>query len=95
MKGVNSLTSSPATGATVATGTAGAGFGAWLDLIPNEIAKLASLVGIVLSIVLIYVHCRKHSAETAEHKSKMAIYDAKLKELEMRGSNVKVFKKIS
>lgn len=40
----------------VALTTAGTGFVDFLDLIPDEIGKLASLVGICLSIVLIYFH---------------------------------------
>jgi uncharacterized membrane protein YfcA len=95
MRDVNSLTSSPVIGATVAGSTTGAGLGAWLDLIPNEIGKLASLIGIFLSFVLIYVHLRKFKAEMEEHKSKMTIYEYKQKELEKKDSNVTLFKKVS
>jgi hypothetical protein len=53
--------------ARVAYGTAGAttatGAGTFLDVIPDDIGKLASCFGIVLSIVLIYTHIRKGAAE--------------------------------
>jgi len=41
--------------------------GTILDLIPNEIGKLATLVGILLSIVLIYAHI------LAVHKTRIEI----------------------
>lgn len=47
---------SPKTGTAVSTATTGSGLGTLLDLIPNDIGKLATLVGILLSIVLIYAH---------------------------------------
>lgn len=40
----------------VSAGTTGSGVGMILDLIPDGIGKLATLVGVVLSIVLIRVH---------------------------------------
>ena len=39
------------------------GLGMVLDYIPDDIGKLASCVGIVLSSVLIYTHIRKGRAE--------------------------------
>jgi len=48
---------------TTASGTAVTGLGSILDLIPDEIGKLASVVGIVLSVVLIYTHWRKGRAD--------------------------------
>ena len=52
------LTTDPKIAYAVASGTAGTGFGTFLELIPNDIGKLATLVGIVLSIVLIATHAR-------------------------------------
>ena len=43
---------------TVAATTASTGLGAALDLIPEDVGKLAALVGICLSLVLIYTHLR-------------------------------------
>lgn len=39
-----------------ALGTMGSGFGAAMDVIPEDIGKLATLFGMVLSMVLIYAH---------------------------------------
>ena len=50
------LASSTKAGATIAAGTGM--MGQILDLIPNDITKLATLVGICLSLVLIYVQYR-------------------------------------
>lgn len=44
---------------TVAATTISTGLGMFLDLIPDDIGKLATLIGIVLSVVLIYVHWLK------------------------------------
>jgi hypothetical protein len=44
--------------ATVAMGAMGTGLGAILDVIPDDIAKLASLVAIVLTSVLVRNHWR-------------------------------------
>lgn len=48
---------------TVAVGTTATGLGTVLDIIPDDIGKLATVVGIMLSCVLIYVHLRKGSLE--------------------------------
>lgn len=42
------------TGTVTAASTVGTGLGTVLDLIPSDIGKLATLVGIVLSSLLIY-----------------------------------------
>lgn len=50
-------------GAGTAATTIGAGIGTALDWIPNDIGKLATLVGIILSVVLIWNHWRKGKNE--------------------------------
>lgn len=60
------LASNPKVATGVVAGTTSTGVGTWLYWIPNDIGKLASLVGIILSIVLIAVHVtvfRKHAIE--------------------------------
>lgn len=59
----NALATDPKVGASVATATAGSGLGTVLEWIPTDIGKLATLVGIVLSCVLIYTHLRKGRVE--------------------------------
>lgn len=50
-------------GVIVSTTTTGSGMGVVLDLIPDDIGKLATVVGIFLSLVLIYNHLRKGHIE--------------------------------
>jgi len=48
----------------IAAATTGSGISlSWLDVIPNDIGKLATVVGILLSCVLIYTHMRKGRLE--------------------------------
>jgi uncharacterized membrane protein YfcA len=61
-------------------GTIGSGLGTVLEMIPNEIGKLATLVGIVLSSVLIYTHWRKGRIEY--QKTQLEILILKEKEAE-------------
>ncbi len=49
--------------ATVATGTTASGLSSLLEIIPDDIGKLATVVGIALSLVLIYFHIRKGRLE--------------------------------
>ncbi len=52
--------------AGVAAATTGMGVSGtfnFLDLIPNDIAKLATVIGIILSVVLIYTHIRRGRIE--------------------------------
>ena len=50
------VAASPKVATVLGTATAGTGLGSVLDLIPDDIGKLAVLVGIVLSSLLIYSH---------------------------------------
>jgi hypothetical protein len=45
--------------AITGTATTGAGVSTWFDVIPDDIGKLASLIGICLTAVLIVFHIRK------------------------------------
>lgn len=49
--------------AGVAAATIGSGVGLVLSLIPDDIGKAATAVGLVLSLVLIYTHWRNGRAE--------------------------------
>ncbi len=60
---VGQAMASPKAASVVSAVTTGTGLGTILDLIPNDIGKLATLVGIVLSVVLIQNHWRKGRAE--------------------------------
>lgn len=74
------IASNPKVAGTVSAATTGSGLGTVLDLIPNEIGKLATLVGIILSLVLIYTHWRRGRIEYA--KTQLEIMILKEKEAE-------------
>lgn len=58
MNTLTNVINKQSTGHTLAAGTAAGGswLAGWLDWIPNDIGKLAVLIGICLSIVLIIMH---------------------------------------
>lgn len=78
--GLAELAQNPKVASAVSTLTTGTGLGTFLDLIPNDIGKLATLVGIVLSSVLIYTHWRKGRIEY--EKTQLEILVLKEKEAE-------------
>ena len=63
--------------AMVSASTTSVGFGLIFDWIPNDIGKLASLIGIVLSIVLICFHLRKGRIETKKAKLEIELLEQK------------------
>ena len=62
---MNILDSQP-TSYVVSASTTVTGLSTWLNLIPSEIGKLATVVGIILSITLIVMHVRKMRQEARE-----------------------------
>lgn len=61
------------TAAAVSVATLTTGFSTWIDLIPDNIGKLASLAGLLLSLVLIIVHL--HGAYIRHKKYKRSEAD--------------------
>ena len=76
------VASNPKIASVIAGSTAGTGMGTILDLIPDDIGKLATLIGIILSSVLIYTHWRKGRIEYK--KTQLEIKILTLKEDERR-----------
>lgn len=76
-----SLITDPKLGYVVGTGTTTSGLGTWLDLIPNEIGKLATLVGICLSLVLIAMHLRKMRQDAREGKLREELLRAQIEQV--------------
>jgi hypothetical protein len=76
---------------SVAAATTGTGLGTILDLIPENIGKLATLIGIVLSLVLIYTHWRKGRIEY--EKTRLEIMILKKKEEEREQALIDHFQK--
>lgn len=75
---IESLVNDVRIGATVSTITTGSGLGVILDLIPDDIGKLATVVGIVLSVVLIFTHLRRGYIENKKIMIEVEILKAKL-----------------
>lgn len=63
----------------VAGSTTATGLSTWLNLIPSEIGKLATVVGIILSITLIVMHVRKMRQEARESALREAILEEQLR----------------
>jgi len=55
-------------GVVTGTSTVSVGAGTWFNMIPDDIGKLASIIGICLSSVLIYVHALKVRQGTLDIK---------------------------
>lgn len=76
-EGLQELASNPKIASTVSAATTTTGIGTCLEWIPNEIGKLATLVGIVLSLVLIYTHWRNGRIEYQKTQLEIAILKEK------------------
>ena len=83
---VSQVVHSQKVAATVSGSTMGTGLATVLEWIPTDIGKLATLVGIILSVVLIYTHIIARKQKNAEHKIKIAIMRNELKESEGRAN---------
>ena len=64
-------------GMATSAATTGSGLATVLNLIPADIGKLATLIGLVLSSVLIYAHLQKVQRDREAHE-----LDMEIKELE-------------
>ena len=71
---------SPKAATVVAAVTTGSGVSTILDIIPADIGKIATLIGIALSIILICTHSFKFFLDYKEHKKRMKVLDKELEE---------------
>jgi hypothetical protein len=77
---INELVVSPKPAVVVAMSTTGTGMGTIFDVIPDDIGKLATLVGIILSSVLIYTHSRRMVMDSKKDKLQLDILKEKRRE---------------
>ncbi len=70
---IEQIYSSQKIASVVSAGTTTLGASLIFDWIPNDIGKFASLVGIVLSLVLIYFHIRKGRIEQKKAKLELEL----------------------
>lgn len=75
---LNDIATDPKVGTTVAGFTSATGLGTTLSWIPEDIGKLATVVGIVLSLVLIYTHLRKGRSEYKKVQLEIALLERKI-----------------
>ena len=62
---------SPKVAVSVSTVTTGSGIATFLDLIPSNIGNFATVIGIILSLVLIVTHILKSFRDHERHKLEM------------------------
>jgi len=79
------IAQNPKTGALVSTATTGSGLGTLLNLIPNDIGKLATVVGILLSFLLIYANVLRIRRERLELTILRRREDERVREVVERG----------
>lgn len=74
---VEQVATSPKIAGAVSAVTTGSGVGTILDVIPDDIGKLATLIGIILSLVLIYTHWRRGRIEYEKTRLEIAVLKEK------------------
>ena len=67
-------------GAFAAVSTVGTWIGTLIDLIPENIGKLAALAGLILTCTMIYCHLTKRRQESERHIKEMTLLEFKLAE---------------
>jgi hypothetical protein len=68
------------TAATAGVTTASAGVGTWFDVIPDDIGKLASLVGLCLTAVLLVFHIKKGLLDIRKANLEIKLLQNKIKD---------------
>lgn len=63
---------SPKVAGVVSAATTTTGLSTVFELIPDDIGKLATVIGIILSAVLIYTHLKKHRVEVRKLELEIA-----------------------
>lgn len=83
-RSVGEAASSVKVAASTSIATAGTGAAAWLEWIPSDIGKLATLIGVILSSILIYAHIKKLQRDKELHAVEMAKKTLELEILQSR-----------
>lgn len=87
VSGIQETAQNAKVAAAVSAGTATTGTMTWLEVIPSDIGKAATLVGIILSSVLIVTHWTKHKNGKKEHDLRMEVLQAELDGHNKRNGN--------
>ncbi len=78
---IESLTVNTKTAFAVAGATTATGVGSLLDWIPDDIGKAATLIGIILSLVLIFTHTVRMYLEYRKYTVELDILNAELEKV--------------
>ena len=69
------IAESPMVMGVISTTTAATGAGTWLDIIPSDIGKLGTLVGIIGVIILGYIRLREDWRKDREDRRKQETHN--------------------
>lgn len=86
MKGLIQIVENAKVAVITSTSTMGSGVATWLEWIPADIGKLMSLIGGVLTIVLIVTHTKKGIRDDELHDIEMErkIIDKKIRDIMLK-----------
>lgn len=79
---VSDVSQSPKVAAVVSGATTSSGIATVLNWIPSDVGKLATAIGIVLSITLIATHVVKFIRDSEKHKIEMLLLNRDLKRMD-------------
>ena len=77
---IQEVAANPKAAQLVAMATTGTGVGTIFDIIPDDIGKLATLVGIILSSILIYKHAKLLKQDAEKNKIELEILKERRRE---------------
>jgi hypothetical protein len=87
---IKEIITSPKIASTVSAAATGSGIGQYLEIIPSsDIIKISTILGAILSVVLIYNHIKKRI-----HDSKMEKMNAEMRSFEFEVMKKKEFERL-
>lgn len=78
---LSSLVNDPRIAGLVAFATSAAGISSWFKWIPDDIGKLATVIGVILTTVLIFTHASRGRLERRSLELDLALKKRKLEDL--------------
>lgn len=81
MQSAIAIVQEPKTGVAVGAGTFATGMANWMECIPNDIGKLVSLIGILVSVIMLIYHVRKDRREERMSRIRYRVKQEELRKL--------------
>lgn len=75
------------TSGSVAAATVVSGAGQWMNWVPDDIGKLATLLGVILTIVMIAVQVNKVIWDNKKNKNFLIEQELRIKKMERAGAS--------